>query len=114
MMNKLDKYKYINEKIYYGFGKIYLAEIKIILNRIQELGCGVYGIETIRYIDEDTTEWYGVETFERYETECTDPNWYYDALDKLTHEDLEYSLTIHVPTNILKTYYREKKLNRIL
>ena len=113
----LNKHKYINDKIFNGIDKIYLPEIKQILKRIEELGCGVFGIEAIRNIDKDTTEMYGCEVYESYETECTDSNWYYDALDRLKHEeveDLEYYITIHVPEDILKKYYREKKLKRIL
>ena len=69
-------------------------EFKIVLDRVEELGLEIYGIEPWK-----DGEFFGVETFEDSGLSPTDPKWYRKAFEKFLamDDDLQYAASYWIP-----------------
>src|SRR6185436_12839983 len=86
--------RFLTEKIFYGLKNLndgfdaptikYFStnDFETVLQRIKELGLGVYGIEPWK-----NQEFYRVETFEQYTNDPTDYNWYLKAFEDFRKTD---------------------------
>lgn len=74
-------------------------DFEIVLNRIQELGLGIYGIEPWK-----DGEFYHVEVHEDYSKDPTDSNWYFNSFKRFkeTGETLQYAASYFIPEELLK------------
>ena len=103
------KNDYLNKNIFYGLQDLntgfdaepvkYFSEsdFQIILERAEELGLGIYGIEPWR-----DGEFYDVLTHEDYQTSPTDSNWYKEAFRTFKNQEgnLLYAATFDVHKNL--------------
>ena len=108
--NEEKKEAYLEQHIFYGLQNLnsgfdaecilYFSEtdFETVLNRVFEKGLGVYGIEPWQ-----NGAFYDVVTFDDYQTDCTDPNWYLTAFNdfKERGEALDYAATYYVPDHLL-------------
>ena len=111
--NQKLKEAYLDEHVFYGLKNLndgydvpsikYFSEqdFEVVLNRIQDLGLGVYGIEPWQdgsYFDVLTWE----EFRDRGIKDCCDPRWYRGAFQtfKSTEEQLQYAATYQIPSSI--------------
>lgn len=106
------KHNYLKENVYKGLTNLnsgwdspyiyYFSEedFNIVLNRIEELGIGIYGIEPW---DMDNN-YYDVKGYEEYNTNPSDPIWYRKAFEefKATGEKLKYAASYYVLDDLLK------------
>ncbi|WP_316849058.1 hypothetical protein [Pedobacter agri] len=69
-----------------------------VLERVQELGLGIYGIEPFL-----NGEYFGVAVYEEYGMSSTDSNWYMSAFErfKQSGEELQYSASYDVSEHLL-------------
>lgn len=69
-------------------------EFKIVLDRVEELGLGIYGIEPWK-----DGEFFGVETFEDSGFSHTDSKWFRKAFEKFLAMDsnLQYAASYYIP-----------------
>ncbi len=71
---------------------IYVSEsdFEIVLNRAEEKGINIWGIEPFL-----EGEFFGVEIYENYGLPANDPNWYRSAFEKFKKENrnLQYAIT---------------------
>lgn len=105
-MNLQSEYVYLKENIFFdlknmndGFDakSIYYfseSDFEIVINRIEKLGLGIYGIEPWL-----NGEMYDVKGFEEYRRTSTDSKWYRKAFEEFKKENrnLLYSATYHFP-----------------
>lgn len=75
-------------------------DFAIVLQRVKDLGLGVYGIEPWK-----NESFFAVETYEDYATSCTDPAWYMTAFEnfKKLRLNLKYSASYHIPADVLNS-----------
>jgi hypothetical protein len=106
LITELDKDSILDEKVFYGLTNLntgfdvqtikYFSEsdFEIVLQRVKRLGLGVTGIEPFK-----DGKFYGVEVYEEFTDDSTDPNWYMDSFKRFrkTGETLQYSATYYVP-----------------
>jgi len=104
------KEEYLDKYVFYGLEDLndgfdapsikYFSEkdFAVVLNRVKELGFGVWGIEPWK-----DGEYYGVVTCENETNDPTDSNWYMKAFEdfKSHNETLQYSATYFIPDEIL-------------
>jgi hypothetical protein len=81
------------------------TQFAVVLERVKATkAIGIYGIEP-HLVNPKTghVEFYGVDTFESYNTHPADSNWYYSSFEKFksTGEKLLYSASFYVPGNYL-------------
>jgi len=78
-----------SESIYY-FSE---TDFEIVLNRVKNLGLGIWGIETWY-----KGEFFDVKGFKDYTTFSTDSNWYFKAFEefKETKLNLQYSASFEI------------------
>lgn len=71
-------------------------EFEIVLERIEERGLGIYGIEPFK-----NGGFYGVWVFEEFDCKPTDATWYRLAFQDFADsgEELQYSATYYFPEN---------------
>lgn len=107
MDNSNAKEQFLNENIFHelqnlndGFDshkiKYFSANnFRIILERIEKLGIGIYGIEPWK-----NGEFYDVSVYEDYTDNPLDPLWYNQAFNEFisTGEELQYSATYCIPS----------------
>ncbi len=74
------------------------TDFETVLNRIKEKGVGVYGIEPWQ-----NGEFYDVVTFDEFEKDCTDPEWYQVAFQRFKDRGttLDYAASYYVPGHLL-------------
>jgi hypothetical protein len=74
-------------------------DFKIVLNRIEDLGIGIHGIEPWY-----RGEFYDVLTMEDFNSNADSARWYWKAFKKFTDlkKDLQYAATYDVPVELLK------------
>lgn len=102
----MTKFEYLDKYIFYGLTNLndgfdvdsikYFNEsdFEIVLNRIEELGIGIYGIEPW---DMDNN-YYDVKSYEEYNTNPSDSIWYRKAFEefKATGEKLQYAASYYI------------------
>lgn len=81
-------------------------EFKIVLERCEKLGIGIYGIEPWR-----DGNFYDVITMEELGAEATDAVWYNLAFDEFVSRgvELQYSATYQIPEKLLEDFKKEFK-----
>ena len=111
--NQKLKEAYLDTHIFYGLQNLndgydvpsikYFSQedFEVVLNRVQDLGLGVYGIEPWQdgsYFDVLTWE----EFRDRGIKDCMDPRWYRRAFQafKSTEEELQYAASYQIPFSI--------------
>ena len=74
------------------------AEFAIVLQRVEKLGIGIYGIEPWR-----NGQYYDVKTCEDFDCKPTDSRWYKKAFNDFASAgvELQYSATYYIPKNLL-------------
>jgi hypothetical protein len=113
-MNELQrqnlKRKFLEKYVFYdlqnlndGFDSHFIyyfteSEFKIVLNRIQDMGLGIYGLEPWK-----GGEFFWVETYEEVTTDPKDSNWYFESFERFKNMDnnLQFSATYQVPDHVL-------------
>lgn len=107
MENRELEEEYLDKHVYYGLTNLndgfdhesikYFSEsdFKIILDRVEELKLGIYGIEPWK-----DGSYYDVYIHEDYSEDPTDPSWYKKAMNEFVAkgENLLYSATFFVPS----------------
>ena len=103
----MDKNNFLDKNVFYGLTNLndgfdvksikYFNEsdFEIVLNRIEKLGIGIYGIEPW---DMDNN-YYDVKSYEEYNTNPSDSIWYRKAFEefKATGEKLKYAASYSIP-----------------
>lgn len=110
-MNKRQKEKkYLDKYVFYGLTNInngfdnnsikYFSEadFKIVLERVEHLGLGIYWIEPWK-----DGEFYGVEIFEDFSSSPTDSSWYFGSFKRFIDSGdlIEYAATYSIPERLL-------------
>lgn len=77
------------------------SEFKIVLDRVEELGLGIYGIEPWK-----DGEFFWVETYEDSGFSHTDPRWYRKSFEEFLamDDDLQYAASYWIP----EKYFEEE------
>ncbi len=74
--------------------KYFVAEdFQTVLDRVEALGLGIYGIEP--WLD---GEYFGTSIYEDFTNDCKDPTWYRNAFQMYQEQ---YSATYYVPDKLL-------------
>ncbi len=73
-------------------------EFQIVLDRVKNLGLGIYGIEPWK-----NGEFYGVLTYEMLTHDPTNPDWYMKVFEDIKNqeEDLQYAASYFIPEKLL-------------
>lgn len=71
----------------------------IVLDRIQKLGLGIYGIEPWL-----NGEFYDVKGYEDYSSDPTNPKWYRNAFDEFIKlgKELQYAASYYIPEELIE------------
>lgn len=107
---ELKKEKFLKSKIFIGLKNLndgfdsdsiyYFSEsdFEIVMNRVEENGIGIYGIEP--WLNGD---FYSVRVHEQLNAEPNDSNWYREVFSefKKSGKNLQYSATYNVPNKLL-------------
>lgn len=106
MNNQIEKESFLETNLFYGLNNLndgfdiinikYFSatEFEIVLNRVEQLNIGIYGIESWK-----DGEFYDVLTCEDFSKGPTDPKWYKMAFEKfkLFDSNLLFSASYYVP-----------------
>jgi hypothetical protein len=104
------EHEYLDKYVFYGLKNLndgfdapsikYFSEedFAVVLNRVKDLGLGIWGIEPWK-----NGEYYAVVTCESETNDPTDFNWYMKVFEdfKNHNEPLQYSATYIIPDKIL-------------
>jgi hypothetical protein len=107
---RIQEQKYLDKNVFHGLTNLnngfdaegikYFSEseFQIVLDRVEELGLGITGIEPWK-----DGEFYGVETYEEYASDPTDSTWYLGSFDrfKKDRDTIQYAATYFVPDKLL-------------
>ena len=102
---------YLEKYIFYGLtdlndgfdakGIKYFSEpdFSIVLERVKQLGLGIFGIESWK-----DGEFYGVETYEEFANDPTDASWYLNSFERFIKSGdlIQYSATYFIPDKLIK------------
>ncbi len=73
----------------------------MVLRRVKSLGLGIMGIEPWKDVN-----YYGVETYESYTSDPTDPKWYMDCFKKFKKTGdsgpINYAASYYIPEKLMK------------
>jgi hypothetical protein len=76
-------------------------EFKIVLNRVEKLGLGIFGIEPWGFLDK---HYFDTKVYEEYSSSSTDTDWFNKAFKEFCsiNEKLMYSASYYIPEELLK------------
>lgn len=108
----MTKEEYLEKYIFIGLTNLntgfdaysiqYFSEVDFatILERIEKLGLGIYGVEP--FLD---SEYFDTKVYEEYTSLSTDPMWFNKAFNefKEINKELIYSASYHIPEEFLKS-----------
>lgn len=111
----IDKVKqeadYLEKHLFYGLKNLndgfdapgikYFSEkdFEVVLGRVKSLGLGIMGIEPWK-----DGNYYGVETYESYTSDPTDPKWYMNCFKKFKKrgDTIDYAASYFIPEKLLE------------
>ena len=102
---------YLDKNVFYGLTNVNTGfdnknikcfsetDFRIVLERVEQLGLGIYGIEPWK-----DGEYYGVEVFEDFSSSPTESCWYFGSFNRYINSGdlIEYSATFLIAESLLE------------